>query len=72
MVYNMFMYATKIVVDSFKLFKWNNSYLLLQLLKFVPTSEETQMLMEYSKEIDSMARADRFLYEASRYHNTRA
>lgn len=30
------------------------------------------MLMEYSKEIDSMARADRFLYEASRYHNTRA
>lgn len=44
----------------------------MQLLKFVPTSEETQMLMEYSKEIDSMARADRFLYEASRYHNTRA
>nr|XP_011446761.2 disheveled-associated activator of morphogenesis 1-A isoform X1 [Crassostrea gigas]XP_011446762.2 disheveled-associated activator of morphogenesis 1-A isoform X1 [Crassostrea gigas]XP_011446763.2 disheveled-associated activator of morphogenesis 1-A isoform X1 [Crassostrea gigas]XP_011446764.2 disheveled-associated activator of morphogenesis 1-A isoform X1 [Crassostrea gigas]XP_011446765.2 disheveled-associated activator of morphogenesis 1-A isoform X1 [Crassostrea gigas]XP_011446766.2 dishe len=43
--------------------------MLEQLLKFVPTSEETQMLMEYSKEIDSMARADRFLYEASRINH---
>jgi hypothetical protein len=32
----------------------------------VPTLEETQMLTEYSKEIETMARADRFLYEASR------
>lgn len=27
------------------------------------------MLMEYSKEIDSMVRVDRFFYEVSRYYN---
>ncbi|XP_078314875.1 disheveled-associated activator of morphogenesis 1-like isoform X2 [Crassostrea virginica] len=43
--------------------------MLEQLLKFVPTAEETQMLMEYTKEIDNMARADRFLYEASRINH---
>ncbi|XP_062616662.1 disheveled-associated activator of morphogenesis 1-like [Saccostrea cucullata] len=43
--------------------------MLEQLLKFVPTSEETQMLLEYSKEIEHMARADRFLYEASRINH---
>ncbi|KAK7502698.1 hypothetical protein BaRGS_00005948, partial [Batillaria attramentaria] len=37
-----------------------------QLLKFVPTAEETQLLSEYSSEIDNMARADRFLYEMSK------
>lgn len=29
------------------------------------------MLMEYSKEIDSMVRVDRFFYEVSRYYNIR-
>nr|KAG5710766.1 hypothetical protein BaRGS_035168 [Batillaria attramentaria] len=38
-----------------------------QLLKFVPTAEETQLLSEYSSEIDNMARADRFLYEMSNF-----
>ena len=37
-----------------------------QLLKFVPTSEETQLLSELNAEIDQMARADRFLYEMSK------
>ncbi|XP_035825837.1 disheveled-associated activator of morphogenesis 1 [Aplysia californica] len=37
-----------------------------QLLKFVPTSEEVQLLSEYTHEIDNMARADRFLYEMSK------
>lgn len=27
--------------------------------------------MEYSKEIDSMVRVDRFFYEVSRYYNIR-
>lgn len=35
------------------------------MLKFVPTSEEMAMLDEHSHEIDSMARADSFLYEMS-------
>ncbi|XP_025103883.1 LOW QUALITY PROTEIN: disheveled-associated activator of morphogenesis 2-like [Pomacea canaliculata] len=37
-----------------------------QLLKFVPTPEESQMLAEYASEIENMARADRFLYEINR------
>lgn len=40
--------------------------MLEQLLKFVPTSEEIQILNEHSQEIDNMARADRFLFDASR------
>lgn len=37
-----------------------------QLLKFVPSAEEVQLLSEYSHEIDNMARADRFLFEMSK------
>ena len=37
-----------------------------QLLKFVPTPEETQMLAEHEHDLVSMARADRFLYDMSK------
>lgn len=37
-----------------------------QLLKFVPTTEEVQLLAEHSKEVEQLARADRFLFEATR------
>ncbi|KAH9489536.1 Dishevelled associated activator of morphogenesis 2 [Bulinus truncatus] len=37
-----------------------------QLLKFVPTAEEIQLLSEYANEIENMARADRFLFEMSK------
>lgn len=37
-----------------------------QLLKFTPSSEEAALLEEHSDEIDSLARADRFLYEISK------
>lgn len=37
-----------------------------QLLKFMPSQEEKALLEEHSMEIDSMARADRFLYEISK------
>ncbi|XP_014663901.1 PREDICTED: disheveled-associated activator of morphogenesis 1-like isoform X2 [Priapulus caudatus] len=37
-----------------------------QMLKYVPMPEEKAMLDEHSHEIDSMARADRYLYEMSR------
>ena len=36
-----------------------------QLLKFVPTPEETQLLSEHEAEIEQMAKADRFLFEMS-------
>ena len=39
----------------------------MQLLKFVPTVEEVQMLSEHEHEIEQMAKADRFLFEMSRY-----
>jgi len=38
----------------------------VQLLKFVPTVEEVQMLSEHEHEIEQMAKADRFLFEMSR------
>lgn len=38
-----------------------------QMLKFTPSSEEAAHLEEHSEEIDSLARADRFLYEISKY-----
>ena len=41
-------------------------YATSQLLKYVPTVEEVQMLNEHSTEIDQMAKADRFLFEMSR------
>lgn len=37
-----------------------------QLLKFVPTTEEIQMLSEHSRELNQMAKADHFLFEMSR------
>jgi dishevelled associated activator of morphogenesis len=37
-----------------------------QLLKFIPSAEEAALLEEHSEEIDSLARADRFLYEISK------
>lgn len=37
-----------------------------QLLKFIPSAEEAALLEEHSDEIDSLARADRFLYEISK------
>jgi len=40
--------------------------MLEQLIKFIPTKEETDLLNEHKDEIDRMARADRFLYEMSR------
>ncbi|XP_045532895.1 disheveled-associated activator of morphogenesis 1 isoform X2 [Pieris brassicae] len=42
-----------------------------QLLKFTPSAEEAALLEEHQDELDSMARADRFLYEISKiphYH----
>ena len=38
-----------------------------QLLRYVPTPEEVQLLSEHKHEIEQMARADRFLFEMSRY-----
>lgn len=38
-----------------------------QLLKFTPSAEERALLDEHSEDIDSLARADRFLYEISKY-----
>ncbi|XP_055611240.1 disheveled-associated activator of morphogenesis 1-like isoform X2 [Uranotaenia lowii] len=41
-----------------------------QLLKFTPSAEERALLDEHSEDIDSLARADRFLYEISKIpHN---
>ncbi|KAK2146064.1 hypothetical protein LSH36_635g01003 [Paralvinella palmiformis] len=37
-----------------------------QLLKYVPTKEEIQLLSSHEHEIDQMAAADRFLYEMSK------
>ena len=37
-----------------------------QLLKFTPNPEEITLLEEHNDEIDSLARADRFLYEISK------
>ncbi|XP_052742171.1 disheveled-associated activator of morphogenesis 1-A isoform X3 [Bicyclus anynana] len=37
-----------------------------QLLKFTPSAEEAALLEEHQDELDSMARADRFLYEISK------
>lgn len=37
-----------------------------QLLKFMPSAEECALLEEHAEDADSLARADRFLYEISR------
>lgn len=39
----------------------------LQLLKFVPEKSDIDVLEEHKHELDRMARADRFLYDMSRY-----
>ena len=44
----------------------NKNLFCMQLLKFVPTVEEVQMLTEHEHEIEQMAKADRFLFEMSR------
>lgn len=38
-----------------------------QLLKFVPEKSDTDLLEEHKHELERMARADRFLFEMSRY-----
>lgn len=38
-----------------------------QLLKFIPTNEERALLDERSQDLDSLSRADRFLYDVSKY-----
>jgi len=40
---------------------------MLQLLKYVPTSEEMQLLSELGMETENLARADRFLFEMGKY-----
>merc|ERR1712136_449141 len=39
--------------------------MLEQLIKFIPTKEEIDLLTEHKNDIKRMARADRFLYEMS-------
>ena len=38
-----------------------------QMLKFTPSPEERALLDEHAEEIDHLARADRFLFELSKY-----
>lgn len=40
--------------------------MLEQLIKFIPTKEEIELLGEHQHELDRMARADKYLYEMSR------
>lgn len=40
-----------------------------QLLKYVPTNEETELLNGHSEEYNKFAKADRFLYEMSQIHH---
>ena len=40
-----------------------------QLLKYVPTSEESELLNGHSEECNKFAKADRFLYEMSQIHH---
>lgn len=47
--------------------KSNLSVAFLQLLKFVPEKSDTDLLEEHKHELERMARADRFLFEMSRY-----
>lgn len=41
--------------------------MLEQMLKFVPSSDEQNLFDGHSDQLDMFARADRFLYEMSRY-----
>lgn len=38
-----------------------------QLLKFIPEKSDIDLLEEHKHELERMARADRFLFEMSRY-----
>lgn len=40
-----------------------------QLLKYVPTNEETELLNGHSEEYNKFAKADRFFYEMSQIHH---
>lgn len=39
----------------------------LQMLKFIPEKSDVDLLEEHKHELDRMAKADRFLYEMSRW-----
>lgn len=39
----------------------------MKLLKFIPEKSDVDLLEEHKHEIERMARADRFLYEMSRW-----
>ena len=41
--------------------------MLEQMLKFVPSSDEQHLLDGHNDQLDMFAKADRFLYEMSRY-----
>lgn len=41
--------------------------LCVKLLKFVPEKSDIELLEEHKHELDRMAKADRFLYDMSRY-----
>lgn len=41
--------------------------MLEQLIKYIPTKEEIDMLNEHKADIGKMAKADRFLFEMSQY-----
>nr|CAB3236063.1 disheveled-associated activator of morphogenesis 2 [Phallusia mammillata] len=43
--------------------------MLEQLIKYIPTKEEVDMLNEHKSDISKMARADRFLFEMSQIHH---
>ncbi|XP_022097351.1 disheveled-associated activator of morphogenesis 1-A-like isoform X2 [Acanthaster planci] len=43
--------------------------MLEQLLKYVPTPEEVALVKEHERELDSVARADRFLYEMGKINH---
>lgn len=45
----------------------NSDFASLQLLKFVPEKSDIDLLEEHKHELERMARADRFLFEMSRY-----
>lgn len=40
---------------------------MLQMLKFIPEKSDVDLLEEHKHELDRMAKADRFLYEMSRW-----
>ena len=48
-------------------FRLTSSFSSLQLLKFVPEKSDIDLLEEHKHELERMARADRFLFEMSRY-----